>query len=284
MKLTQSFQKSSYPQNQKNSQNLKTSESIPCWLGLHLVLSSLIEAIPGWGARWKQVCPDRPRRKVPMSRPSQTEVAYVQTFVRSPDFHAFMSRLSCVHQTLARSCPDFRAFTRLSCVHVQTFVRSPDFRALNRFLCVHVQTFVRSTDFRAFMSRLSCVRQTFVRSCSDFRAFFDVSRLCNFERTTPPSCVHLRSGHSCFRLGPQPGIAALFEQSNIVILLCNNFTVFPFQNLTSTTRSLNCRADLDQWLITASISDLLLSAMVMDQKHTPIGWMLMSTHVLWNPW
>ena len=50
----------------------------------------------------------------------------------------------------------------------------------------YVQTFVRSPDFRAFMFRLSCVRQTFVRSCSDFRAFFDVSRLCNFERTTPP--------------------------------------------------------------------------------------------------
>ena len=77
---------------------------------------------------------------------------------------------------------------------------------MSRLSCVR-QTFVRScSDFRAFMSRLSCVRQTFVRSCSDFRAFFDVSRLCNFERTTPPSCVHLRSGHTCFRLGPQPGI------------------------------------------------------------------------------
>ena len=108
-------------------------------------------------------------------------------FVHScPDFRAFMSRLSCVRQTFVRSCSDFRAFmSRLSCVR-QTFVRS-------------------CSDFRAFMSRLSCVRQTFVRSCSDFRAFFDVSRLCNFERTTPPSCVHLRSGHTCFRLGPQPG-------------------------------------------------------------------------------
>ena len=146
-----------------------------------------------------------------------------QTFVRScPDFLAF-TRLSCVHvQTFVRSCPDFPAFTRLSCVHVQTFVRScPDFRAFMfrlscvhvQFLCVHVQTFVRSPDFRAFMFRLSCVHvQTFVRS-TDFRAFmfrlfafFGVSRLCNFERTTPPSCVHLRSGHTCFRLGsPQPG-------------------------------------------------------------------------------
>ena len=83
----------------------------------------------------KCLCPDRPRRKVPMSR------------------------LSCVHQTFVRSCPDFRAFTRLSCVHVQTFVRSPDFRAfMSRLSCVHVQIFVRSPDY-------SCVHdQTFVRS------------------------------------------------------------------------------------------------------------------------
>ena len=31
----------------------------------------------------KSICPDPPRRKVSMSRPSQTERAYVQTFVRS---------------------------------------------------------------------------------------------------------------------------------------------------------------------------------------------------------
>ena len=141
---------------------------------------------------------------------------HVQTFLRSPDFRAFMSRLSCVHVQTFLQSPDFRAFmSRLSRVHVRIFVRScSDFRAfmssfrafMSRLSCVH-QTFVRScSDFRAFMSRLSCVRQTFVRSCSDFRVFFGVSRLCNFERTTPPSCVHLRSGHTCFRLGsPQPG-------------------------------------------------------------------------------
>ena len=55
------------------------------------------------------------------------------------------------------------------------------------------------------ISRLSCVHQTFVRSCPDFRAFFLVSRLCKFERTTPPSCVHLGLDISTFRLGPQPG-------------------------------------------------------------------------------
>ena len=121
----------------------------------------------------KCLCPDRPRRKVPMSRLSRVH----QTFVLScPDFRAF-TRLSCVHvQTFVRS-PDFRAFiSRLLCVQ-QTFVRSPDFRAFTKLSCVHVQTFVRSyPDFRAF-TRLSCVHQTFVRS-SDFRVF---TRLYNSD-------------------------------------------------------------------------------------------------------
>ena len=43
-----------------------------------LVCVSQVEVPDG-----KSICPDRPRRKVPMSRPSQTESAYVQTFVRS---------------------------------------------------------------------------------------------------------------------------------------------------------------------------------------------------------
>ena len=77
-----------------------------------------------------------------------------------------MSRLSCVHvQTFVRSCPDHRAFTRPSCVHVQTIVRS----------------------------------------CPDHRAFIRVSRPCNFERTTPPSCVHFGLDISGFGLGTQPG-------------------------------------------------------------------------------
>ena len=130
-----------------------------------------------------------------MSRPSQTESAYVQTVPDGkclcPDFRAF-TRPSCVHvQTFVRS-PDFRAFmSRLSCVH-QTFVRScPDFRAfMSRFSCVR-QTFVRSPDFRAFMSRLSCVHQTFVRSCPDFRAFTKIScvHVQNFRAFTKLSCV-----------------------------------------------------------------------------------------------
>ena len=172
----------------------------------------------------KSVCPDRPRRKVPMSRLSCVYQTFVrscpdfrsftrlscvhvqtfvrspdyscvhdQTFVRSPDFLAFMSRLSCVHQTIHAfmsrlSCvhQTIRAFMiRLSCVH-QTFVRSPDFRAcMSRLSCVH-QT------IRAFMIRLSCVHQTFVRSCPDFCAFTRLScvHVQIFVRSPDYSCVH----------------------------------------------------------------------------------------------
>ena len=135
--------------------SLFTETVVESWFQLSSVVYSQAE-IPD-GSKYvqtvpdgKYLCPDRPRRKLPMSR------------------------LSCVHQTFVRSCPDFRAFTRLSCVHVQTFVHSPDFHAFNQFLCVHVQTFVSLPDFRAFMSRLLCVHPTFVRS-TDFCAF--MSRL-----------------------------------------------------------------------------------------------------------
>ena len=140
------------------------------------MLSTLTFLIPGWDPRRKQVCPDRPRRKLPMSRPSRTEVAYVQTV---PD-----GKCLCPDRP-RRKMPMSRP-SQMEVACVQTFVRTPDFRAFDR---------------------LSRVRQTFVRSCSDFRAFFDVSRLCNFERTTPPSFVHLRSEYTWVPLGPQPGIA-----------------------------------------------------------------------------
>ena len=129
-------------------------------------------------------------------------------------FRAFMIRFSCVHQTN-------RAFMiRLSCVHktIRAF--------MIRLSCVHqtIRAFVIRLSyvhqtFRAFMTRLSCVHQTFVRSCADFRAFIRpfvrscadfcpfllVSRPCKFERTTPPSCVHLGLDKSTFRLGPHLG-------------------------------------------------------------------------------
>ena len=92
-----------------------------------------------------------------------------------------------------------------------------------------VQTFMRLSDFRAF-TRFSCVH---VHVC----AFFDVSRPCNFERTTPPpppppplvpsspppSCVHLRSGHTCFRLGPQPGHRFLVGKKFPSALMMHDF-------------------------------------------------------------
>ena len=118
-----------------------------------------------------------------MSRPSQTQSAYVQTVPDGkwicPDFRAFqifraffvrsktnMSRPSQTEtvyvQTFVRSCPDNRAlqlkFVRstpnFSCVHVQTIVRScPDHRAFkSRPSCVHVQTFVRSPDRKKITS------------------------------------------------------------------------------------------------------------------------------------
>ena len=101
---------------------------------------------PKWnvqtGPDGKCLCPDRPRLKVPMSRPSQTECGYVQTIVHSKLF----VRSSCVRWQI---CPDHRRpkryMSRLSCVHVQIIVRSKS------NLCVQRQ------NFSASMSRPSCV-------------------------------------------------------------------------------------------------------------------------------
>ena len=137
----------------------------------------------------KWMCPDRPRRKVDMSRLSCVqnfscalrafEGKYVQTIPDRngicPDFRAFFSRPSCAPNQI-------RAF------NAKIFVRPcPDFRAVIRPSCVHVQTIVRS--------------------CPDHRAFIRVSRPCKFERTTLPSCVHFCLDISGFGLGPQPGVS-----------------------------------------------------------------------------
>ena len=108
----------------------------------------------------KSVCPDSPRRIMPMSRlwcVLQTFRAFmVRLSCVHQIFRAFMSRFSCIHQTFAFkriSCvyvrtfvrsPDFCAFMfRLSSVN-QIFVCSPDLRAfMSRLSCIQ-QTFVSS--------------------------------------------------------------------------------------------------------------------------------------------
>ena len=101
------------------------------------------------GPDGKCLCPDRPRLKVPMSRPSQTESGYVQTFVRSK----FFVRSSCVRRQIFPDHPRPKQYmSRLSCVLVQTIVRS------NSKSCVQCQI------FSASMSRPSCgYVQTIVR-------------------------------------------------------------------------------------------------------------------------
>ena len=99
------------------------------------------------------LCPDRPRLKVPMFRPSQTESGYVQTFVRSK----FFVRSSCVRRQICPDHPRPRQYmSRLSCVLVQTIVRSNSNSCVQRQIfsasmsrpsCGHVQTIVRSSVF-----------------------------------------------------------------------------------------------------------------------------------------
>ena len=85
----------------------------------------------------KCLCPDPPRRKVPMSRLScfqncicpdyrAFKIAYVQTIVRSK---LHMSRLLCVQNCI---CPDCRAF---KIAYIQTIVRSKFH--MTRISCVH---------------------------------------------------------------------------------------------------------------------------------------------------
>ena len=98
------------------------------------------------------ICPVRPRRKLPISRPSQTESGYVQTIVQSKLF----MRSSCVRTQI---CPDYprskRYMSRLSCVLDQNIVRSKPNRAFNAKILVRP-----CPDHRSFISRLSRVRHT----------------------------------------------------------------------------------------------------------------------------
>ena len=102
----------------------------------------------------KCLCPDRPRRKVDMSR-----LSCVQNF--SCVLRAFEDKYVQTIPDRNKICPDFRAFlSRPSCAPTQI-------RAFNAKFLVRP-----CTDHRAVMSRPSCVQiQTIVRSCPDFRAF-----------------------------------------------------------------------------------------------------------------
>ena len=156
----------------------------------------------------KCLCPDPPRRKVPMSRLSCVQKfscvhrafksPHVQTFVRSkfpmsrlscvPKENscapklitcAFMSRLSCVQKAL---CPDFRAFKN---AYVQTFLRSKRkfVRSKINNLRVHFQTIVRS---KGFMYRLSCVQNTYVQTFVRSKRKLVRSKINNL-------CVHVQT-------------------------------------------------------------------------------------------
>ena len=94
----------------------------------------------------KCLCPDPPRRKVPMSR-----LSCVQNF-------------SCVNRAFKSPHAQTRA---LKIAYFQTFVRSKRkfVRSKIDSLCVQIQTIVRS---QYLMSRLSCVQNCL---CPDFRAF-----------------------------------------------------------------------------------------------------------------
>ena len=98
------------------------------------------------------------------------KIIYVQTFVRSKAF----VRSSCVQKTL---CTDFRSKLPMSRLWwVQNFLY-PDFGA---FKTVRVQTLACS---KLPIFSLTCVQKLL---SPDVGAFIFLSRLFNYERTTPP--------------------------------------------------------------------------------------------------
>ena len=111
----------------------------------------------------KSICPDRPRRKVPMCRPTQTENVYVQTVPDGnclcPDYSAF----NTFSAFFVRSKSKMARPSQTKSVYVQTSVHScPDHRALQiKFVRSKTKVLVRPCpDHRAFMSTLSSVQQT----------------------------------------------------------------------------------------------------------------------------
>ena len=109
----------------------------------------------------KCLCPDTPRRKMPMSR------------------------LSCVQES---SCPDFRGFKR---PFVETFVRSK--LPMSGILCVPNQkSSAAILIFCAFLSRLSCFQKTL---CRDF-IVFKIAYIWIFE-CYKPKTVRCKIGILC---------------------------------------------------------------------------------------
>ena len=160
---------------------------------------------PGWGARPKE----------DMSRQAQTESAYVQTVPDSkclcpdrPRRKVDMSRLSCVQnfscvlrafegkyvQTIPDRngiCPDFCSFmSRPSCVHVQTFVCSPDRK----------KPLVQNYSLKMKTKRVSKFHKTrylrFIKKC-DFKSLF----LYDWAKNRPLQPRFLKScGNHKFKL------------------------------------------------------------------------------------
>ena len=107
--------------------------------------SAYVQTVPDG----KCLCPDRSRRKVPMSRPFQTESAYVQTFVRSE----LLVRSSCARNQICPHHPRPKAYmSKHSYVLVKTIVRSQSNSCVPtpNSWCVHAQSVRSRPDFRAF--------------------------------------------------------------------------------------------------------------------------------------
>ena len=142
----------------------------------------MIENCSAWAAKRRTVCPDRLRRKVPISRPSQTEISCVQIFLRTQDFCLLKSRLSCVHWLLW--------FVD------QTFVCSPNFGALMfSFSYVH-QIFMPSPDFISARWDFGILKFTHSWVHLVFAPLADFLTLCLHFQTFV-SLYHVQSQTNC---------------------------------------------------------------------------------------
>ena len=119
----------------------------------------------------KCLYPDSLRGKMSISRPSQTKSVYIQT----------VSDKTCLYPDPIRRKVSISRPPQTKSVYIQTFSDevsgSRPYQREGSLFKFYIQTFVVSfCNFRAFMSRLSSIHVQ----------IFDVSRLCNTERMTPP--------------------------------------------------------------------------------------------------